>query len=331
MGEIYKAASQVVVWVGKESPSDRNGVKLLDLLLEKFGFPDYVEDLVMDISFSLETYGLPAKDDPQWTDLLGIFKRSWFIRVWTVQEFLYARKSHVRIGGIVLSWNQAVIAAINANRYSELGAIMYRPNGARQQLEQLWRLWVVKVTIGPFVFAGTKPMTRQLSFTNVFRRLLTPPITYQSFVDYLWKPSPKPDLNTLLYALNGREATNLQDRVFSVISLAQDGRVDKIDYQKGLDEIFVDAVQMTSGMEEGSWIIPPNGNLAFLLSIEVPSNIPGVPSWAPDYILHRFFDCMEETRTSKRKLPVGTLDGSLDATKRVSILRLSVPHLTNHQ
>lgn len=38
MGEIYKAASEVVVWLGMEKPSDRNGVVVLSLLLENMVF-----------------------------------------------------------------------------------------------------------------------------------------------------------------------------------------------------------------------------------------------------------------------------------------------------
>lgn len=97
---------------------------------------------------------------------------------------------------------------------------------------------------------------------------------------------PKPPLYELLQSTSRRYATMPQDKVFSVLGLAQDGRVDLIDYHKSVAEALIDAAKMSLGVVDGI-TIPLGVDIGFLFGIEDVSTIPGLPTWVPDYT-HRF-------------------------------------------
>src|SRR5512140_3624766 len=49
--------------------------------------------------------------DPSWKVLRLLFSRSWFTRIWTVQELAVARSVKVRCGDNELSWDEVENAA----------------------------------------------------------------------------------------------------------------------------------------------------------------------------------------------------------------------------
>lgn len=106
----------------------------------------------------------------------------------------------------------------------------------------------------------------------------------------------KPSLCQLLLSTANRDATVEQDRVFAVLALAQDGRVDQIDYRKSVKGVFVDAAKMCLGVVDNH-DIPIGVNLQLLLNIERTSNIVGLPSWVPDYRLRKDFVAMASSET----------------------------------
>jgi hypothetical protein len=85
MGDIYRNARQVVVWLG---PSRQDS----DLAM------DWMEALSVTLptiphqpSFSMfQEYGLPDEDSMVWLSLGHLFRREWFGRLWTFQEVVLA-------------------------------------------------------------------------------------------------------------------------------------------------------------------------------------------------------------------------------------------------
>lgn len=142
------------------------------------------------------------------------------------------------------------------------------------------------------------------------------------YVEMLDVNSHKPPLDDLLVATNMRESTNPQDKVFSVLALARDGSVDKIDYRKHLSEVLIDAAHIMVGVRDSELEIPPGLQLQFLNSIEVPSDIPRVPSWVPDYKIHERFLCTrDKSRTDPTANPsILSVHASLNEARNVSIL-----------
>ena len=109
MGEIYKAADRVVVWLGPESKKSSLAISTLDylgrqiVLFRSFRFaraPDTTETEI----WSRPTFQLPYSD-VTWQAIRDFFKRPWFERVWIVQEIqLASSKSILMCGPDILSW-----------------------------------------------------------------------------------------------------------------------------------------------------------------------------------------------------------------------------------
>ncbi len=86
MTKIYAQARQVVIWLGEEEKTDREGYAMAELLATT----TYNRD---------QSNGLP-KDmfDPKWKSLANLLTKPWFSRIWVVQEFLMA-KSKIFVSG----------------------------------------------------------------------------------------------------------------------------------------------------------------------------------------------------------------------------------------
>ena len=96
MGDIYRQAQLVVVWLGLEEEHDR----------ESYSFACRVYDLLGDVNVTLsvaelvaeagktldlEEAGLPEDPfDIRWAHLIHLLTKEWYSRIWIVQEFLVA-------------------------------------------------------------------------------------------------------------------------------------------------------------------------------------------------------------------------------------------------
>lgn len=84
MGDIYRTASLVVVWLGTASHLAGTEARFLD---------------------SLSASRRPSMDERSWIDGLAFLERnSWFHRAWTFQEIVLARSAVVRYGQHFLDW-----------------------------------------------------------------------------------------------------------------------------------------------------------------------------------------------------------------------------------
>jgi hypothetical protein len=93
MGEIYRRAAKVVVWLGMPTLASQLGIEILSFLAGN-------EEL---------TKGSPwERDSPDnvIAALKDIVERPYFQRIWVVQEGALARITDVHVGHLRLSWNQ---------------------------------------------------------------------------------------------------------------------------------------------------------------------------------------------------------------------------------
>lgn len=113
MDQIYKRAAQVDIWLGE---ADGNSVQVVGLVA---GIGNLWKSVKEDIAAgrtitflskvgdntALTSYGLPPWTNDIWIDSFKLFRRSWFRRVWIIQENALAKKTWVLLGKNVLDWS----------------------------------------------------------------------------------------------------------------------------------------------------------------------------------------------------------------------------------
>ena len=96
MGDIYKQAQLVVVWLGLEQEHDRESYSIACRVYDLLGDVDVtlgVAELVAEggKTLDLENSGLPEEfSDSRWAHLFHLLTKEWYSRIWIVQEFLVA-------------------------------------------------------------------------------------------------------------------------------------------------------------------------------------------------------------------------------------------------
>jgi hypothetical protein len=137
MGRIYSQAERALIWFGEEADESDRAMELLLLLKDlrlrhereimlqmmrqeflgkkenQSNFESQLEDSepgkLTSHGFSLhaceEREGVPPYDLSKWEPLIMFFDRSWFSRVWVLQEVVLAKQALVHCGSKVLEWD----------------------------------------------------------------------------------------------------------------------------------------------------------------------------------------------------------------------------------
>ena len=102
MGEIFKAARKVVVWLGDDYDDSRAGMQLAKQLLH---IAIYQPPGGLT-SANLELHGLPKRGHKRWKALSLILRRPWFWRTWVVQEVALNDKVELVLGSLSFAWEE---------------------------------------------------------------------------------------------------------------------------------------------------------------------------------------------------------------------------------
>lgn len=129
MGLIYSLAQQVVIWLGPEGDNSGHAMSSLTYLGDQVEFttrrtlgysPGATESDWWDLTLPL------PYDERTWSSLAYFFERSWFTRVWVLQEALLAnQQAVVQCGTIFCSWTTLLKAIL----------VLYAKNGVPQGLK----------------------------------------------------------------------------------------------------------------------------------------------------------------------------------------------------
>jgi hypothetical protein len=88
MKDIYAKAFRVAIWLGKETLEDKAAFALLYRfkdVFEKWGLCELGPENLLNV-------GLPKEDEPEeWTALVKLFQRTWFQRIWVIQEAIVCK------------------------------------------------------------------------------------------------------------------------------------------------------------------------------------------------------------------------------------------------
>jgi hypothetical protein len=110
MKHIYQTATQVRVWIGRETET----IDLAKSMLAKLGKVGRRANRGVRLELNtanLQSLGLPKLPSPDWSALRYFFRRAWFQRVWVIQEVVNASNLEILCGDQTLSWEDIVDAA----------------------------------------------------------------------------------------------------------------------------------------------------------------------------------------------------------------------------
>ncbi|KAI1276055.1 HET domain-containing protein [Xylaria sp. FL0933] len=102
---IYSGAIRTLVWLGTDFDSCSRAWRLVDQIYNVFKESHPEAKCLADIPFRLYSdashaiSGLPGWDHPLWLDLQRLFQRSWFTRIWVIQEVVLSREDPVILLG----------------------------------------------------------------------------------------------------------------------------------------------------------------------------------------------------------------------------------------
>jgi hypothetical protein len=98
---IYSCASNVIIWLGEESVSNRHAMDLLCSASEQLDPQTWISDRLKTTFHS---------DNTEWKALLSLFKKDYWSRVWIIQEIAVAKNLKIACGSMSCNWEVAVAA-----------------------------------------------------------------------------------------------------------------------------------------------------------------------------------------------------------------------------
>lgn len=145
MGDVYRTATKVVVWLGRaENDSDLAMESLSELAASMSTIPMPIYPI------ELEWNGLPDENSPVWHAIGHLFRRQWFGRLWTFQEAVLAAELIVVAGQKVADWKLIATVAECVRRLGLWSfCVGYQPlkkveNGCRAAAEVVWARLLLK-------------------------------------------------------------------------------------------------------------------------------------------------------------------------------------------
>ncbi|KAK5656668.1 hypothetical protein OQA88_4648 [Cercophora sp. LCS_1] len=259
MSEIYREASQVVVWLGEGDAATAHAFSLLanigdldTLSLENRPGRDFSVEAKHRMQGALHSRARQLLQEAGCasaeSDKVGaIFRRSWFYRMWTIQEVIFAssNKIHVHCGDIAITWLKLVTAV------DCLRAIKYAWGGWQNAMR-------VQSYLTQMMILHRFPSARELTKGN-------PANTLQHF-----------DAGVLMVRCREKAASDPKDKALALYGLLSELGlpVPRPDYTKSIGDIYA---------ETTAACIEYDKNLFSLYYVPSDTRRPGLPSWVPDW------------------------------------------------
>lgn len=281
MDEIYGKAITVLIWLGVSDAETSSVSGLISLLAS---IPEeaiqHVEKQVRNVGMPtseegdpLVKLGLPSYWAPVWLSLMSLFRRTYFQRVWVLQENALAKGAHVYCGVTSFPAQDLWAASMFLER-TNLG-------GNLRELDRI----VNSTTVDEESVGLTSPA---IYFLQVICRADSRSTFFNQFSFLNRSRNASPNAPTLLAILllltKGFKATDSRDRIFALFGIIK--RVANIegysslpisaDYTKTTSEIFCQVMKLI--LESTGWL----ALLAFVPDRSMQSTT-DMPSWVPDF------------------------------------------------
>ncbi|KAI7363332.1 hypothetical protein KC354_g6566 [Hortaea werneckii] len=230
MGDIFKGARQVIVWLGEDYEDSRAGMQLAGQLCAVAKKPNVCSVDVGD----LETHGLPKRGHKRWKALAAILRRPWFWRTWVVQEVVLNPHVELVLGAAALTWDEL----------ESVVALLEGPAPSLWQPDQV-------------ISASELPFSRINRIRTRHRRLLDArrqsasiepldPSQLQSAPSQPDVDIDNPDILDLLFMSRGLGATDPRDKIYALLGLSKHDI--EPDYSQSPESIFIEFALQTLGV-----------------------------------------------------------------------------------
>lgn len=136
MGQIYRASSSVMIWLGEESRVGDSVFTLMQLLSEAATRPDFAPGSPFFLE-QVKSSNISLDNRADWKALDSLFWSAWFTRVWIIQELVLAKKAIVYFDSQCITWDEFHRAANCASSIKMGGLDDIYPD----RVLALWRLF----------------------------------------------------------------------------------------------------------------------------------------------------------------------------------------------
>ncbi len=251
---IYAKARNVIVWLGKEEETDRQGMELMKQIYERVGVLDISKD-PEDPCAGPEDFGLPPASYEGWSAVIIILGRAWFDRVWVIQEILSAQSYTARCGAVALQPELLQVVSAKLLKYPGIGPAII------MALEE---------------FRDCRNHAVILGLKMAVDRGLTL------------------NLRNLLALSGDFKSTDVRDRVFALIGVSSDGDSRVVDYGASFRDVLLQvSKQEWQSLATSNGAPAGLASLTFVRHSPRLENLPswvpdlGVPYFRP---LHMYYD-----------------------------------------
>ena len=258
MGEIYRKARRVLIWLGTEKDGSEDTTKAfdcMDLLIRRIWsrmdeFKSWVDvgkhvsssqtgSLSKNMEKITAQFNIPAPSSIEFKSLNQLLRRPWFTRAWTLQESYNARDrifhcGKYEIGGEALE--RVVLMVIQLSNCTSDEGYMHL-EGFR----------CISIVLGTEFYKSIKFVTDTAAT--------------------LW---------LLLTHRRGSGCKDPRDLIFTLVEIATAGAIIEIDYSLSLENVFADTTAQ---------IIMHTGHLSILGEVYQATGPTSLPSWVPDWRL----------------------------------------------
>jgi hypothetical protein len=162
MGDIYSNADRVIVWLGKEDDGTREAVALISAIVQAFKMVQE-ESAMTPRTFLFNDPRLYVHTDPitppldvrQWKPIMEFFIRTWFSRIWVLQEVTLAKEVDLFCGTVKPDYDilTEFAVAISGSGWLDYAIFYTDPSPVKNNLRGPWSNPVTTQSSGMYVFS----------------------------------------------------------------------------------------------------------------------------------------------------------------------------------
>jgi hypothetical protein len=262
MGPIYENAARCLVWLGQgsdESDTAMYSVRVFEqTTMSRMEIDPTRTDSLNASKEALRRHGLPPMDHPRWQAVRDLQLRSWFHRLWTLQEIVLSKEAVLMCGTRNLPWHA---------------------------LTNLIQTAISK---------GMSPLVVPHYLTSpILRRFDISALQIESLRQgSIGNRSPDATgLSDLMYAADGRKYTEPVDRCWALLGLVSSrfrqaiDDANLVDYSPNAKANYHETYLGTMKIHVSQF---PEGAMQLLSMGVSHMNNPKLPSWCPDWHLEQF-------------------------------------------